>query len=41
LLNGQDADHHLLLLTNVYPDSQIFVVFDKDKFIGCVAISMP
>ena len=31
LLNGQDADH-LLLLTNIYPESQIFVVFDKDKF---------
>ncbi len=31
LLNGQDADH-LHLLTNIYPASQIFVVFDKDKF---------
>jgi prepilin-type N-terminal cleavage/methylation domain-containing protein/prepilin-type processing-associated H-X9-DG protein len=31
LLNGQDADH-LQLLTNIYPASQIFVVFDKDKF---------
>jgi prepilin-type N-terminal cleavage/methylation domain-containing protein/prepilin-type processing-associated H-X9-DG protein len=31
LLNGQDADH-LQLLTNSYPQSQIFVVFDKDKF---------
>jgi prepilin-type N-terminal cleavage/methylation domain-containing protein/prepilin-type processing-associated H-X9-DG protein len=31
LLNGQDADH-LQLLTNLYPQSQIFVVFDKDKF---------
>ncbi len=31
LLNGQDADH-LQMLTNPYPESQIFVVFDKDKF---------
>jgi prepilin-type N-terminal cleavage/methylation domain-containing protein/prepilin-type processing-associated H-X9-DG protein len=31
LLNGQDADH-LQMLTNSYPQSQIFVVLDKEKF---------
>ncbi len=31
LLNGQDADH-LQMLTNSYPESQIFIVLDKDKF---------
>jgi len=31
LLNGQDADH-LMIMTNRYPLTQIFVVFDKEKF---------
>jgi len=31
LLNGQDADH-LMILTNAYPPTQIPVVYDKQKF---------
>ena len=31
LLNGQDADH-LEVFTNVYPLTQVFLVFDKAKF---------
>jgi len=31
LLNGQDADH-LVMLTNSYPPTQIPVVYDKQKF---------
>lgn len=31
LLNGQDADH-LEMFTNVYPLTQVFLVFDKAKF---------
>ena len=31
LLNGQDADH-LEMFTNAYPLTQVFLVFDKQKF---------